>query len=98
MRRDLSARLVWLAVAGLLAGLAVAWIVAMAGPRRASVHDVPLALPVAVLVGWSLIGSGLLAWRPGPGHRLGPVLVFTGFAWFASTSATSRASSRCKSA
>jgi signal transduction histidine kinase len=44
-----------------------------------------LAVPVAVLVGWSLIGSGLLAWRPGPGNRLGPALVFTGFAWFAST-------------
>jgi signal transduction histidine kinase len=84
MRRDLSARLVWLAAAGLLAGVAVAWIIGRAGPGRASVPDVPLALPVAVLVGWSLIGSGLLAWRPGPGHRLGPVLVFTGFAWFAS--------------
>jgi signal transduction histidine kinase len=85
MRRDLSARLVWLAAAGLLAGVAVAWIVGTAGPGRASVPDVPLALPVTVLVGWSLIGSGLLAWRPGPGNRLGPALVFTGFAWFAST-------------
>jgi hypothetical protein len=85
MRRDLSARLVWLAAAGLLAGGAVAWVVAMAGPGRASVPNVPLAVPVTVLVGWSLIGSGLLAWRPGPGNRLGPALVFTGFAWFAST-------------
>jgi signal transduction histidine kinase len=85
MRRDLSARLVWLATAGLLAGVVVAWIVGMAGPGRASVPNVPFAVPVAVLVGWSLIGSGLLAWRPGPGNRLGPALVFTGFAWFAST-------------
>jgi signal transduction histidine kinase len=45
---------------------------------------VPFALPVAVLVGWSFIGSGLLSWRPRPGDRLAAVLVFTGFAWFAS--------------
>src|SRR5215469_570733 len=79
MRRYLSARLVWLAAAGLLAGVAVAWVVSMAGPARASVPNVPLAVPVTVLVGWSLIGSGLLAWRPGPGNRIGPALVFTGF-------------------
>ena len=85
MRRDLSARLVWLAAAGLLAGVAVAWIVSAAGPVRAGIPNGPLALLVTMLVGWSLIGSGLLAWRPGPGNRLGPVLVFTGFAWFAST-------------
>jgi len=65
MRRDLSARLVWLAAAGLLGGVAVAWVVSMAGPVRASVPNVPLAVPVTVLVGWSLI--------------------FSGFAWFAST-------------
>jgi signal transduction histidine kinase len=40
---------------------------------------------VALLVGWSFIGSGLLSWRPRPANLLGPVLVLTGFAWFAST-------------
>jgi hypothetical protein len=35
--------------------------------------DALVALPVAVLVGWSLIGSGLVA-----------AMIFTGFAWFAS--------------
>ena len=85
MRRDLSARLVWLAAAGLLGGVAVAWVVSMAGPVRASVPNVPLAVPVTVLVGWSLIGSGLLAWRSPAGSRLGAVLIFSGFAWFAST-------------
>jgi signal transduction histidine kinase len=84
MRFDLSARLVWLAVAGLAAGAAAAWIVSMAGPGRPSVPDVPLAVPVAILVGWSFIGSGLLSWQPGQRNRLGLVLVFTGFAWFAS--------------
>ena len=75
----------WLAAAGLLAGAAVAWIVSMAGPGRAAVPGVPFALPVTVLVGWSLIGSGLLAWRSPAGSRLGAVLIFSGFAWFAST-------------
>jgi hypothetical protein len=44
----------------------------------------PLALPVAVLVGWSLIGSGLLAWRSHQQNYLALALIFTGFAWFAS--------------
>jgi signal transduction histidine kinase len=38
---------------------------------------------VALLVGWAYIGSGLVAWRHRPDHRLGPVMVFIGFAWFA---------------
>src|SRR6266516_2237335 len=84
MRFDLRARLVWLVVAGLAAGIGAAWVVSMAGPGRPVVPDVPFALPVAVLAGWSFIGSGLLSWQPGPGNRQGPVLVFTGFAWFAS--------------
>ena len=56
----------------------------MAGPGLPVVPDAPFALPVAVLVGWSFIGSGLLSWQPGQRNRLGLVLVFTGFAWFAS--------------
>ena len=84
MRFDLRAGLVWLAAAGLFAGLGAAWIVSNAGPGRPVVPDVPLALPVAILVGWSFIGSGLLSWQPGQPNPLGLVLVFTGFAWFAS--------------
>jgi len=38
---------------------------------------------LALLVGWAFVGSGLLAWRQRPGNRLGPVMVVTGFAWFA---------------
>jgi signal transduction histidine kinase len=84
MRVALRAGLVWLAAAGVLAGAGAAWIVSMAGSGRPVVPDVPLAVPVAVLVGWSFIGSGLLSWQPGRRNRLGLVLVFTGFAWFAS--------------
>jgi hypothetical protein len=38
---------------------------------------------LALLVGWAYIGSGLVAWRQRREHRLGPVMVFIGFAWFA---------------
>ncbi|MGH2973676.1 MAG: hypothetical protein ACRDLL_02240, partial [Solirubrobacterales bacterium] len=40
--------------------------------------------PVALLVGWSFVGSGLMVWRQRSENRLGPVMVLTGFAWFAS--------------
>jgi signal transduction histidine kinase len=84
MRRDLSPGLAWLAAAGLVAGAGAAWVVSTAGPGRPTVPYAPLALPVALLVGWSFIGSGLLSWPPRAGNWLGPVLVLTGFAWFAS--------------
>ena len=42
----------WLAAAGLVAGLGVAWLISQADPSQASVPHVPLTLPVAVLVGW----------------------------------------------
>jgi signal transduction histidine kinase len=38
---------------------------------------------LAVLVGWAYVGSGLVAWRHRPENRLGPVMVFIGFSWFA---------------
>ena len=80
MRRDLGARLIVLAVLGILSGIGVLWIAAhTAVPRQ----QIP-SPPVALLVGWSYIGSGLLSWRARPENRLGPVMVLTGFAWFTS--------------
>jgi signal transduction histidine kinase len=73
-----------IAVAGLLAGIGVAWIVSTGGPDRLGVPHLPLAVPVVVLVGWSFIGGGLLYWRSRPDNHLWAVLVFQGFAWFAS--------------
>jgi hypothetical protein len=84
VRRAANARLITVAVAGLLAGAGAVWILSIAGPVRASFSNVPFALPVVVLVGWSFIGSGLPAWRSRPGNYLAAVLIFTGFAWFAS--------------
>ena len=74
----------WLAAAGLAAGAGVAWLISQADPDQDTIPDVPLALPVAVLVGWSLIGSGLLAARSRREDHLALALIFTGFAWFAS--------------
>ncbi len=38
---------------------------------------------LALLVGWAYIGSGLVAQRHRPDTRLGLVMIFIGFAWFA---------------
>jgi hypothetical protein len=38
---------------------------------------------LALIVGWAYIGSGLIARRQRPDNRLGAVMVFIGFAWFA---------------
>ena len=41
--------------------------------------------PVFVLlIGWSFIGSGPVAWRR-PDNRFGPLMMIMGFAWFAAT-------------
>ena len=73
-----------IAVAGLLAGVAVAWIVSRAGGDRFNGSHLPLAVPVILLVGWSFIGSGLLYCRSRPDNHLWAVLIFQGFAWFGS--------------
>jgi signal transduction histidine kinase len=80
MRRDMDARLIALGVLGLLAGAGAFWVARTAVFQRPQIPEPPVAL----LVGWSFIGSGLLSWRARPDNRLGPVMVLTGFAWFAS--------------
>ena len=40
-------------------------------------------IAVALLVGWSFVASGLLAWERRPENPTGLVMVATGFAWFA---------------
>jgi hypothetical protein len=70
----------YLAIAALLAGGAAAW---LAAHRTFEPYQTTSA-PLALLVGWSFIGSGLAAGRVRPGNPLGKVMVLTGFAWFAS--------------
>src|SRR5215472_15537345 len=73
-------KLALLAVAGLVAGAGAAW---LAGHNRNLGAYQTVGVPVCLLVGWSFIGCGLIAWQQRPGNRLGPVMIFIGFAWFA---------------
>lgn len=72
-------RQTFLVVTGLAAGAGAAWLAAHRTFEPYQTADAPLAL----LVGWSFVGSGLVAWQQRPHNRLGPAMVFTGFAWFA---------------
>lgn len=67
-------------VSALAAGLAAAILVS--GSDREPKPTLASAALVFV-VGWSYVGSGVVAWRQRPENRLGPVMVFIGFAWFA---------------
>jgi signal transduction histidine kinase len=62
--------------AGVGAGLLV-----LASDRERS--PVGVSAAVALVVGWAYIGSGLIARRQRPENLLGVVMVFIGFAWFA---------------
>ena len=82
--RDVTAWQITTAVAGLLAGTGVAWVVSHHGTNSFGVPKFPFAVPIIVLVGWSFIASGLVYWRSRPENHLWAVLVFQGFAWFGS--------------
>jgi signal transduction histidine kinase len=82
--RHVAAWQIATAAAGVLAGAGVAWIVSHAGSDTFGVPELPFAVPVIVLVGWSFIASGLLYWRSRPENHLWAVLIFQGFAWFGS--------------
>jgi signal transduction histidine kinase len=62
----------------------------LGGDRERSPAAASAAL--ALVVGWSFIGSGLVARRQRPENRLGAVMVFIGFAWFATFLADANAS------
>jgi signal transduction histidine kinase len=65
--------------AALAAGIGAAALMADApggGPGGAQIA-------VALLVGWSFVASGLIAWERRPDNPTGKVMVATGFAWFA---------------
>jgi len=73
-------RLLVVGVAGLLAGIAAVWVASFGSFRPPLIPGTPVAL----LVGWSFIASGLASWRTRPENWLGPAMVGTGFLWFAS--------------
>lgn len=72
-------RTVVLAVAAFATGVAVAWIMVSNDVRNASGLDVVLVL----VIGWSFVAAGLVAWRLRPENRIGPAMVVTGFLRFA---------------
>ena len=75
----MKAKLSAVATAGVLAGIGAVWLAAHQ-PANRPTEPGPL---LTLLVGASLLGSGLAAWRARPGNRIGLIMVFTGFAWFA---------------
>ena len=74
----MKARLSVIGVAAVLAGGGAVWLAAHQPFGRPTEPGPVLTL----LVGVSLVGSGLGAWRARPENRLGQIMVFTGFAWF----------------
>jgi signal transduction histidine kinase len=75
----MRAKLFLLVAAALGAATGATWLAAHAGAGRPT-EPGPL---LTALVGASLIGCGLASWQARPGNRLGPVMVLTGFLWFA---------------
>jgi signal transduction histidine kinase len=84
MRRDLFIALLALGV-----GVGAALLV-LGSDREASPAAASAAL--ALVVGWAYVASGLIARRQRPENRLGTVMVFIGFAWFATFLADADAS------
>jgi signal transduction histidine kinase len=67
-----------LATAALAAGVAVAWTMLTNEVRRWSGLDVTRIL----VIGWSFVAAGLVAWRLRPENSTGPAMVVTGFLRF----------------
>jgi signal transduction histidine kinase len=75
----MRAKLFLLVGPAVAAGVGATWLAAHAVADRPTEPGPVLT----ALVGASLIGCGLASWRARPENRLGPVMVLTGFAWFA---------------
>jgi signal transduction histidine kinase len=75
----MRAKLFLLVLAAFAAGAGATWLAANASPGRPTEPGPYLTS----LVGAALIASGLASWRARPDSRLGPVMVVTGFLWFA---------------
>jgi signal transduction histidine kinase len=65
--------------AGVAAGLVAIALIATDDHGGATVANAVFAL----VIGWSFIGAGVIAWERRPDNRTGALLVVGGFAWFA---------------
>jgi signal transduction histidine kinase len=74
-------RLVILGVGGFVAGVVVAAVILTSDHTEDRGFEAALAL----LVGWSFIGTGLFAWWRRPANGSGALMVAAGFAWFATS-------------
>ena len=75
----LGGALLALAAAGLASGLAVLVLVLQSD----HVDDRGITAAVTLIVGWSFVGTGLIAWWRRPANRTGALMTAVGFAWFA---------------
>jgi signal transduction histidine kinase len=73
-------RVAALAAAGVAFGAAVAALILSSD----HVYDRGIEAALALLVGWSFIGTGLFAWWRRPANRTGLLMTAAGFAWFTS--------------
>jgi signal transduction histidine kinase len=73
--------LIGLALVGVAFGLVVAYLVV----ESDHTDDRGLTAALALLVGWSFIGTGLFAWWRRPANRSGALMTAVGFAWFATS-------------
>jgi signal transduction histidine kinase len=71
--------LLGLGAAGLASGLV--YVAVVLGSDR--VDDPGLTAALGLVVGWSFVGTGLLAWWRRPGNGTGPLMAAAGLAWFA---------------
>jgi signal transduction histidine kinase len=79
-RRGRVAALLALGAVGLAVGLAVATLILTSD----HVHDRGVEAGLALLVGWSFIGTGMFAWWRRPANRTGLLMTAAGFAFFVS--------------
>jgi signal transduction histidine kinase len=75
----MKAKLYGVAAVGVLAGAGAVWLAAHPQPTGPTEPGAILTL----VVGASLLGCGLASWQSRPENRIGPIMVFTSFAWFA---------------
>jgi signal transduction histidine kinase len=69
-------------IAILLAGLVVGAGLTLVLSSHSDEPTEIVGLLLGLVIGWSFIGAGVVAWTRRPGNRTGPLMVLVGFLWF----------------